>query len=145
MCKRSDWQNALERANESLAKHNYSILITGDKDGFYTCDILKDGVKTETYAENYYEDELECLIEDAKIFILLHRIGNDKVKIRIASEICNMLNNNIILRNGNETFKGWCEDGDIFAGDENEEELIALMEQVCQYVDKITYDYLMTY
>jgi hypothetical protein len=102
-------------------------------------------VQDEEIEENYYEDELECLIEDARTFIVLHRIGDDKVKIRIASEICNMLNNNIILRNGNETFKGWCEDGDIFAGDENEKELIALMEQVSQYVDKITYDYLMTY
>ena len=66
MNRRNEWQKSLARANEDLAKHNYSIVISEPEDeGFYRCDIYKEGVKVETYADNYYEDELDSLVADA--------------------------------------------------------------------------------
>ena len=70
MNKRTDWENALATANADLKKRGYSIDVNdNDEEGFFKCDILKDGVVVETYAENYYEDELEDLIADAVAYI----------------------------------------------------------------------------
>ena len=52
-------------ANEDLDKFGYSLLIVEPEEGFYNCEIRKDGELVETYAENYYEDELSDLITDA--------------------------------------------------------------------------------
>ena len=61
----NDWQGLLEMANEDLGKFGYSLLIVEPEEGFYNCEIHKDGELVETYAENYYEDELSDLITDA--------------------------------------------------------------------------------
>ena len=61
----NDWQGLLEMANEDLDKFGYSLLIVEPEEGFYNCEIRKDGELVETYAENYYEDELSDLITDA--------------------------------------------------------------------------------
>jgi hypothetical protein len=61
----NDWQGLLKMANEDLDKFGYSLLIVEPEEGFYNCEIRKDGNLVETYAENYYEDELSDLITDA--------------------------------------------------------------------------------
>lgn len=65
MNKYNDWQTMLVMANEDLGKFGYSILIVEPEEGFYNCEIRMDGELIETYAENYYEDELSDLITDA--------------------------------------------------------------------------------
>lgn len=61
----NDWKNQLKLANEDLENSGYSILITEPEEGFFFCEFWKDGEFLETYAGNYYEDELEDLITDA--------------------------------------------------------------------------------
>ena len=66
MNKRNDWENLLELANKDLARQKISISITcPEEEGFYRCDILQDGIVVETYAENFYEEELSDLITEA--------------------------------------------------------------------------------
>ena len=65
MNRRNEWQTILKLANEDLGKFGYSLLIVEPEKGFYDCEIRKDGNLVETYAENYYEDELSDLITDA--------------------------------------------------------------------------------
>ena len=71
----NDWRGLLKMANEDLNKHGYSLLIVETEDepeegfGFYNCEIHKDGELVETYAENYYEDELSSLIIDAEAYV----------------------------------------------------------------------------
>lgn len=61
----NDWKGLLERANEDLDKHGYSLLIVEPEEGFYNCEICLNGRdENEVYAENYYEDELYNLIMD---------------------------------------------------------------------------------
>lgn len=67
----NDWENLLRIFNEDLERTGYSIKITNyNNDGYYICEILKDGVSYEVYAENFYEDELSNLITDAHHYIL---------------------------------------------------------------------------
>ena len=67
---RNDWENLLRIFNKDLEKTGYSIKITDyNNDGCYICEILKDGVSYEVYAENFYEDELSDLITDAHHYI----------------------------------------------------------------------------
>lgn len=66
----NDWQNLLRIFNEDLEKTGYSLLIVEPEEGFYACEIFKDGKLVETYAENYYEDELSDLITDANHYAL---------------------------------------------------------------------------
>lgn len=61
----NDWKNELRIANEYLDKTGYSLLITEPEEGCYDCEIWLNGEKIDTYAENYYEDELADLITDA--------------------------------------------------------------------------------
>ena len=61
----NDWKGLLETANEDLEKFGYSLMIVEPEEGFYNCEIWKDGELEDTYAENYYEDELSGLITDA--------------------------------------------------------------------------------
>ena len=63
MNRRNDWQGLLKYANEDAEKKGYKIKIT-EKDGCYKCDIMKGKVLVQTYAENYYEDELSDLVTD---------------------------------------------------------------------------------
>ena len=65
MNRRNDWKNELRIANEYLEKTGYSIDIVQPEDGFYNCEIWLNDKLVDTYAENYYEDELADLITDA--------------------------------------------------------------------------------
>lgn len=73
----NDWQNLLELANEDLEKTGYSLLIVEPEEGFYDCEIRKDGKLVQTYAENYYEDELSDLIIDAQNYVKTILIRED--------------------------------------------------------------------
>lgn len=65
----NDWKHLLQLANEDLNKIGYSILITEPEEGFYSCEIWKDGELVETYAENYYENELSDLLTEVWNYI----------------------------------------------------------------------------
>ena len=66
MNRRNDWEFLLSLANEDLKDTGYEIKVTDYyDDGCYTCEILKDGVSVDVYAENYYEDELSDLVTEA--------------------------------------------------------------------------------
>jgi hypothetical protein len=65
MNRRNDWENLLRISNEDLEKTGYSIDIVQPEDGYYNCEIWKDGKRVEVYAENYFEDELSDLVMDA--------------------------------------------------------------------------------
>lgn len=65
MNRRNNWEGLLKLANEDVATIGYKIKITDEEDrGFYKCLILKDGKVVDTYAENFYEDELEDLVNE---------------------------------------------------------------------------------
>ena len=56
MNRRKEWKNILAIANDDLKQYGYEIKITDYyEDGCYTCEILKDGVSVDVYAENFYE------------------------------------------------------------------------------------------
>ena len=66
----NDWENLLRISNEDLAQYGYSIKLTDYyKDGCYTCEVMKDGISVEVYAENFYEDELDELVNEAWYYI----------------------------------------------------------------------------
>lgn len=61
----NNWEQLLEMANKDLEKHGYQLnLLTPDDTDDYDLHILH-GDDCEIYAENYYEDELGDLINDA--------------------------------------------------------------------------------
>lgn len=63
---RNEWKKLLEIANDDLGLYGLALDVNdNDEEGFFKCDILKNGEVVETYAENYYEDELDDLINDA--------------------------------------------------------------------------------
>lgn len=67
---RNDWKNLLKIINEDLKPHGLKIDINdNDEQGFFKCDILKDGEVIDNYAENFYEEELEELAHDAWAFV----------------------------------------------------------------------------
>ena len=66
----NDWENLLRIYNEDLEKTGYSLLLTKDEDDYWSCEIRKDGELVETYAENYWEEELSDLIIDAAHYVL---------------------------------------------------------------------------
>ena len=68
----NDWENLLRIYNEDLEKTGYSLLLTEDEDGYYSCEVWKNGKFIDTYAENYWEDELSDLITDAAHHILTY-------------------------------------------------------------------------
>jgi len=65
MNRRNDWQGLLKMANEELDEYGLSLLIVEPEKGSFNCEIWENGKKVETYAENYYEDELPDLLTDA--------------------------------------------------------------------------------
>lgn len=65
----NDWKTTLKYTNEDLEPTGFSILITEPEEGFFDCEIWKDGEFKETFAGNYYEDELYNLIVDADAYI----------------------------------------------------------------------------
>lgn len=72
-------------------------------------------------------------------------------KKAVSGQIVNMIINNIINENGNESFEGWCEDGVVFdtaypnSTKEFREECEKLMKEVAPLVDKLTYNFLAEY
>ena len=69
MNKYNDWENLLRYANEDLEKTGYSLRIVEDEDGYYSCEVWKNGKFIDVYAENYWDDELTDLITDAHHYI----------------------------------------------------------------------------
>lgn len=66
---RNEWQKILRLANEELKPKGYEIRISDKSDpGFFSCKIYKGRKLLETYAENYYESELEDLVTDAWVY-----------------------------------------------------------------------------
>lgn len=75
MNRRNNWQYLLNLANEELKPKGYEIRIFDyDGEGFYICDILKDGVSIEVYAENYYEDELTDLVTEVWHYVKTKKV-----------------------------------------------------------------------
>lgn len=65
MNRRNEWENLLKTANEDLKADGIRISIDDDEEeGYFRCIIYKGNRKIETYAENYYEDELDELVND---------------------------------------------------------------------------------
>lgn len=75
MNRRKEWKNLLKIANEDLKPYGYALDVNDDdEEGFFKCEILKDGEVVDTYAENYYEDELDELVNDAWHYVKSERI-----------------------------------------------------------------------
>lgn len=93
---------------------------------------------------DFFIDVYEVMREDEEDFPTKKLCS----KSAVSGQIINMLLNNIINGNGNETFEGWCENGAVFeesypnATKEFVEECEKLMKEVAPLVDKLTYDYL---
>lgn len=64
MNKHFEWKKLLEFANDDLKGTGFSILITEPEEGFYDCDIMRDGEVFDNYAGNFYEDELDDLVNE---------------------------------------------------------------------------------
>ena len=63
---RNNWKSLLGYANEDLAKHGLSIDVNDKEEkGFFGCFIKRGNKTLETYAENFYEDELDGLVTEA--------------------------------------------------------------------------------
>jgi hypothetical protein len=75
MNRHNDWEGLLSYANEELNPKGYAIRITNDEEGYYNCKIYKGKKLLETYAENYFEDELSDLVNDAWHYVLTEKIG----------------------------------------------------------------------
>ena len=71
----NDWRTSLRYANASLGTSGYSIKFTEPEEaGVFNCEIGQDGQLLETYAENYYEDELSDLVDDAWAYVMRKRL-----------------------------------------------------------------------
>ena len=72
----NDWENLLKIANEELNPKGFGLKVyEPEEEGFYFLDIYKDEKYLETYAENYYEDELSDLLIDA-----WHYVNTEKLR-----------------------------------------------------------------
>lgn len=60
-----------------------------------------------------------------------------ETKQKVAGQIINMLQNNVMHDFGTESFVGWCEEGEVFDWDED---CIALMNKVAKIVDDLSYE-----
>ena len=69
-------------------------------------------------------------------------------KKAVTEQIIVMLENNILNEYGNESFEGWCENGDVFENsypdmpDDFYRACEDLMERVSRIVDNLTYNHL---
>ena len=150
-----NWKRALKNANKDLEKYGYSLLIVEPEEGFYNCEIWLNGELVETYAFNYYENELEELIEDACDYVSYNKPGYTEpeksysraAKKMVAEQIIGMLENNVLRDCGMESFMGWLEDGDAFYNteyaenytDEQIAEAIKLSEEIAPMVDELSW------
>ena len=69
-----------------------------------------------------------------------------KVMCLVLGQIINMYENNVFRRNGNESFVGWCENGDVFyqnpeLTEEEVNDCIELMNKVADKVDDLTFSF----
>ena len=64
-----DWKTLLTYANQDLDLYGYSLLLKEDNEGYFACEVFKNGEFFDTYAENYWEDELADLINEAWHYI----------------------------------------------------------------------------
>lgn len=66
---------------------------------------------------------------------------DEEIKKAVAVKLAWMIDNNIVRGFGVESFRGWCEDGDIFANngmnDEEIDRAMALVDELEDAVDKI--------
>ena len=66
-------------------------------------------------------------------------------RVQVTNALASMLINDIIEDNGIESFKGWCEDGDIFSEIKNEavqKRCVEIMNEISDAVDNLTYQHL---
>ena len=151
-----DWKSVLEDANKDLEKNGYSLLITEpEEEGLFNCEIWLNGEFVETYAYNYYENELEDLITDACAYVSYNKPGYTEpeksysraAKKMVAEQIIGMLENNVLRDCGMESFMGWLEDGDAFYNteyaenytDEQIAEAIQLSVEIAPMVDELSW------
>ena len=83
MNQRKEWQKILALANAELTEKGYSIEINdNEEEGFFKCVILKNGKAVKTYAENYYENELDELVTEVWNYVKsnLDKIGKRQKK-----------------------------------------------------------------
>ena len=73
----NNWQELLKIANEDLKQYDAEIGVY-DHDDAYSVTIVVDG-KEEEYADNYYEDELGDLINDAWAHVRAKIKGDKKI------------------------------------------------------------------
>lgn len=150
MNKRNNWEQLLEYANEELNPKGYAInLIHFEEDGTYNCEILKDGVSIEVYAECMYEDELADLVNEVWHYVATKKVDNGyskAAKMMVAEQISGMLENNVLQGCGMESFMGWVEDGDTFYVSykdkyttEQIKEAILLASEIAPIVDELSW------
>lgn len=150
MNRRNNWEQLLSYANEELEPKGYKInLIYFEEDGTYNCEILKDGVSIEVYAECMYEDELADLVTEAWHYVATKKVdrGYSKAaKMMVAEQIAGMLENNVLQGCGMESFMGWVEDGDTFYvsykdkyTDKQIAEAIKLSVEIAPMVDELSW------
>jgi len=69
MDNKKEWQAQLDHANERLAPLGMRLTVNVDEEGFFSLLVSgPHGKDVLTYAENYYEDELEELITEAQAY-----------------------------------------------------------------------------
>jgi hypothetical protein len=148
MNRRNNWEQLLAYANEELNPKGYAInLIHFEEDGTYNCEILKDGVSIEVYAECMYEDELADLVNEVWHYVATKKVDkgySDKAKYMVAEQIVGMLENNVLDDCGMESFIGWLEDGYVFFNadcytDEEIDEAMKLAREIAPTVDELSW------
>lgn len=150
MNEQKEWEKLLQTTNESLKGKGFSINIKADDEGYYSCEILKDGEPFyEDYADGYREDELEELINEAVADIHEETEGNIEW---LETEYCGKADETVqpVLINGNVWYAYYSPHGyhylfdtiyklhlhwsgvsnQYFAICENEEELNDVVEQL---------------
>ena len=86
MNRTNNWKELLSHANEELKPKGYSIRIIRDGSGCYTCKVYKGRKLLETYAENYYEDELSDLVTEAWHDVLALLPENKTWKVKLGAK-----------------------------------------------------------
>ena len=72
-------------------------------------------------------------------------LTKDDIKVIVAEQVCNMIDNDIVHGFGGESFEGWLDDGDIFANgdepfsDEEIEQIMAFVREIAPLVDDLSW------
>ena len=84
---RNDWEATLEMANKDLEKYGMKIRVLYDPDDdIYSCDI-HDGFEWVNFADNYYENELGELVNDAWTHARAKAKAKEPVKVWVVTFI----------------------------------------------------------